>query len=183
MKLRYLPFILGFVFMTNSCVNTNKKEKDRIVRFVHYSYNGVFKRMFKSAMLNFSTAPNYVVFLAVNVDNNIEKEICCSTMDLNNNYIFISDVRDSSLMSVMMTNEQYKMIGADKYDTYILAGLIKKYPHSKIDSMYQPGGCLVNIFNNVPKYDNRYLEHLLFISRIDVVQDCETGYSIMGRKN
>jgi len=169
--------------MTNSCVDTNKKEKDRIVRFVHYSYNGVFKRMFKSAMQNISTAPNYVVFLAVDVDNNIEKEMCCSSMDLYNNYNFISDVRDSSLISVMMTNDQYKRIGADKYDTFILADLIKKYPHSKIDSMYQPGGCLVDIFNNVPKYDYRYLEHLLLINRIDVRQDCESGYSMMGRKN
>jgi len=188
MKLRYLPFILGFVLMANSCVDTKKKEKDRIVRFEHYSYNGVFKRMFNSTMQNMARSTKYVAFLAVDVDNKQEKEICCETWRLNNNntfknsYLSINDIRDTSLISVMMTNEQYKRIGADKYDTYVLADLIRKYPHSKIDSLYQYGGFLINIFKNVPDYDYPYLEHLLFVNRIDVFQDCESGYMRMGRK-
>lgn len=186
MKIGLSYLLIFLLILANSC-NSHKKQiiADNF-KLEHHVYNGAYKKMFFDAMENHSTAPDFVVFYAVDVENKIEKEICCSTDDLNNNsFIFISEFRDSALVSVNMTSEQYEAIGADKYDLKILNELINKYPTTVIDSVYNDflqhkyPDLLYEMTN---KFSYPYMEHLFIINRIQVYRDCETGYSAMGNK-
>ncbi|HHX71239.1 MAG TPA: hypothetical protein GX708_24735 [Gallicola sp.] len=83
MRLTYK--ILGLVLLTifqscglkNSSDNTVINAKSNIDIFEKYSNDSIRERIFKMAYGNNSTAPSYVVFIAVDSKTGTKKEICC----------------------------------------------------------------------------------------------------------
>ena len=108
--------ILGFIFLIIivSCQPKNKTDKSSTIGkpekslFDNFSNDSIRKQIFKSSYENNSTAPNYIVFKAKDLNTGTIKEICCEAP-------FLSGAMHREF------NIKYDTIGINKIDSIILA--------------------------------------------------------------
>ncbi len=114
--MRQMIKILGFIFLIIivSCQPKNKTDNSSTIGksekslFDNYSNDSIRKQIFKSSYENNSTAPNYIVFKAKDLNTGTIKEICCEAP-------FLSGAMHREF------NIKYDSIGINKIDSIILA--------------------------------------------------------------
>ncbi|WP_129366947.1 hypothetical protein [Lutibacter sp. HS1-25] len=107
---------LGYIFLIIivSCQPKNKTDNSSTIDkpeknlFDNYSNDSIRKQIFKSSYENNSTAPNYIVFKATDLNTGLTKEICCEAP-------FLSGAIHREF------NIKYDSIGIKKVDSIILA--------------------------------------------------------------
>lgn len=141
-EMKQIIKILGFIFLAIifSCQSKNKTDnsstidKPEINLFDKYSNDSIREQIFKSSYINSSTAPNYIVFKAKNLNTGLIKEICC----------------EAPFLSGAIHREfeiQYDSIGTNKVDSIILENKLRIYDFKNKDA-------LNNIsFNDYPEYE------------------------------
>lgn len=133
-----------------------------------------------------STAPDFLLFNAVDVDCNVEKEFCCERNMLDSNsYISIKDLPDNAFLTMEMSHSQFVKIGAANYDLKTVDSLFNVYRPNFIDSVYNEylQGRNPRFLSQMQnKFYYSYIQHLFILNRIPVFRDCESGFICLRTK-
>jgi len=177
MKSTSLMFIL--VILSIGCKQQKKQMTADDLRKDHL----VYKQMFFDGMKNESSAPDFLVFNAVDVDFNVEKEFCCERNKFHSDrYLSINNSPDKAFVTVNMTHSQFVEIGAAYYNLNTVDSLFRVYPPTFIDSVYKDylqgkNFKFLTVLSN--KFYFPYIQHIFILNRIPVFRDCESGYFCM----
>jgi len=170
------------IFLTFGCRQQNQQMTADELRMDHL----VYKQMFITGMKNGSTAPDFLVFNAVDVEYNVEKEFCCVRDEFHSDrYLSIKNSPDKAFVTVNMTHSQFVEIGAAYYDLNTVDSLFRVYPPTFIDSVYNEylHGKHPQVLSELSnKFFYPYIQHLFILNRIPVFRDCESGYICMRNK-
>lgn len=75
----------------------------------------IYSLMFKDALKNQTTAPDFVVYIAKNSKTGESKEICTTTDDL-----YSGEIVDYKTRTVVFSDKDHKRIGAQTYDNKLV---------------------------------------------------------------
>jgi hypothetical protein len=137
----------------------------------------IYSLMFKDALKNQTTAPDFVVYIAKNSETSEAKEICTTTDDL-----YSGKIVDYNTRTVVFSDEKYKQIGANTYDNKLVDSIFHSLKKTSIDSIIKENkesGYSKILERYSTKYSNGYFEHVLFKNRILTNRDCESGYTVI----
>lgn len=165
-----------FIVLCCSCNSDRQKSK--------FNEEKSYNEMFKVGIRNTSTAPDFIVFTAINRDNQLKKEICCESNLVNELRSSEYDI-DTDNNSITFSNKAYSIIGADKYDYLIVDSLLRTITPSLIDSIckeHEQNGYSKLLEAYTLKYGNAYFQHVLFKNRILTYRDCESGFTVIKKK-
>lgn len=137
----------------------------------------IYTLMFKDALKNQSTAPDFVVYLAKNDETGETKEICTTTED-----IYSGKIVDYKTRTVVFSDKEYKQIGANSYDNKLVDSIFHALNKSCIDSIIKENkesGYSKTLELYSTKYSYGYFEHVLFKNKVLTNRDCESGYTVL----
>jgi len=137
----------------------------------------IYSLMFKDALKNQTTAPDFVVYKAKNNKTGETKEICTTTDD-----IFSGKIVDYKTRTVVFTDKEYKQIGAISYDNKLVDSIFHSLKKTSIDSIVKENkesGYSKTLEHYSTKFSNGYFEHVLFRNRILTNRDCESGFTVL----
>ncbi len=198
MKLTSKILALLILLTVQSCGfrNSNKTdllENDTKNFFDKYSNDSIRNQIFKIAYRNTSTAPSYIVFIAVDLNTGKEKEICCEAPFLSgamhrelgkgynesdSKFIDSLILNNKSRVFEFKNNEALKNIGFDEYPDYDrikkaasnnnLDYYFKKYAsNDSIKSM--------NFIEDTTGFAQLVFAHVMFECGIITSRDCVVG--------
>jgi hypothetical protein len=124
----------------------------------------IYSLMFKDALKNQSTAPDFVVYFAKNSKTEETKEICTTT-----DQIYFGKLVDDKSRTVVFSDEKYKQIGANSYDNRLVDSIFYSLKETSIDSIVRENnelGYSKTLENYSTKYSNGYFEHVLYRNKI-----------------
>lgn len=139
----------------------------------------IYTLMFKDALKNQSTAPNFVVYIAKNSTTGETKEICTTS-----NYIYSGKIVDYKTRTVVFSDKVYKQIGAQTYDNELVDSIFNSLKKASIDSIIKENkesGYSKTLERYSTKYFDGYFEHVLYRNGILTNSDCESGYTVVDK--
>lgn len=137
----------------------------------------IYSLMFKDALKNQTTAPDFVVYIAKNSKTGESKEICTTTDDL-----YSGEIVDYKTRTVVFSDKDLKRIGAQTYDNKLVDSIFNSLKKTSIDSIIKENnelGYSKTLEHYSTKYSTGYFEHVLYRNRILTNRDCESGYTVV----
>lgn len=137
----------------------------------------IYSLMFRDALKNQSTAPDFVVYIAKNGTTGETNEICTTT-----NYLYSGKIVDYKTRTVVFSDKDYKKIGAETYDNKLVDSIFHSLKKTSIDSIIKENkesGYSKTLERYSTKYFDGYFEHVLYRNRILTNRDCESGYTVI----
>jgi len=165
----HIIFLTLMMCIISSCAVKQDRVSDNLTE--------TYSLMFKDALKNQSTAPDFVVYIAKNKKTGEKKEICTTADD-----IYYGRIVDYKTRTVIFSDIKYNQIGADTYNKKLVDSLFHSLSKSTIDSIiteHKNSGYSRTLERYSIKYSNGYFEHVLFKHRILTNRDCESGYTVV----
>lgn len=165
-RILFLTFISNIIL---ACEVRQEKNKENLT--------DIYAQMFKDALKNQSTAPDFVVYIAKNESTGETNEICTTTDD-----IYPGKIVDYKTRTVVFSDKKYKQISANSYDNKLVDSIFHSLKKASIDSILKENkesGYSKTLERYSTKYSNGYFEHVLFKNRILTNRDCESGYTVV----
>lgn len=169
MKIYHIIFLTLTISIILGCTGRQDKNAENLTE--------IYSLMFKDALKNQSTAPDFIVYIAKNGKTGEIKEICTTTDEISSGKIV-----DYKIRTVVFSDKQYIQIGANSYDNKLVDSLFHSLKKACIDSIIKENnefGYSKTLERYSTKYSNGYFEHVLFKSRILTNRDCESGYTVV----
>ncbi len=151
--------------------------------------------MFKTAMKNQSTSPNFIVINVIDFKTGEILEICCKSHDLNaalnleSKDIIIEDIKYNSNgipTFTFKTRKALKRLRFYNYEKGIIDSIFQNTNPSIINEILKENvetGYSKTLESNSLKYTENYFEHYLYKNKILTQRDCESGFTVVSNNN
>lgn len=169
MKISHIIILTLTMSIILACASRQDKNPENLTE--------IYSLMFKDALKNQTTAPDFVVYIAKNSKTGEAKEICTTTHDL-----YSGEIVDYKTRTVVFSDEKYKQIGAQTYDNKLVDSIFNSLKRTSIDSIIKENkefGYSKTLERYSTKYFDGYFEHVLYRNRILTNRDCESGYTVI----